>query len=97
MRTLWPMLGLLLAVIGAAPASGGELSLVPLRRVADEERMPLARVLGQIADQIPGRALDVTLRERKERATYRVKWLGDDGKVREITADAHSGKIIKVR
>ena len=96
MRILWPVLGLL-AVLAAAPASGSDHARLPIQLIADPQRVPLARVLKQIESRIPGRALDAKLREQNEQSVYRVKWLGDDGKVRVITADAHSGKIINVR
>lgn len=86
MRIPWPAAGLMLALALTLPAHG-----------ADPERAPLAKVLKTIEARIPGRALDAKVRDGGEKATYRVKWLGEDGKVREITADARSGKILKVR
>ena len=63
-------------------------------RVADQ---PLGAVLRQIGQRIPGRALDARQAERDGRKVYRVKWLGDDGKVRDVLVDAESGKILRVR
>jgi uncharacterized membrane protein YkoI len=57
---------------------------------------PLAQILETIGQRFPGHALDAQLDKQGE-PTYRVKWLGEDGKVREVTADARSGKIIDVR
>jgi uncharacterized membrane protein YkoI len=57
---------------------------------------PLAQVLDTIGKTFPGRALDAEL-VKEGNPTYRVKWLGDDGKVREITSDAKNGKILDVR
>ena len=57
---------------------------------------PLAQILETIGQRFPGHALDAQLVKQGE-PTYRVKWLGEDGKVREVTADARSGKIIDVR
>jgi uncharacterized membrane protein YkoI len=61
-----------------------------------EDVKPLAQVLKTIGDRFPGRALDAELVKQGE-PTYRVKWLGEDGKVREVTSDAKSGKILDVR
>jgi uncharacterized membrane protein YkoI len=61
-----------------------------------EDVKPLAQVLKTIAERFPGRALDAALVKQGE-PTYRVKWLGEDGKVREVTSDAKSGKILDVR
>ena len=58
---------------------------------------PLGKVLRRIEQRYPGRALDAELIERAEPPVYRIKWLGEDGKVREVTADARSGRILKVR
>jgi hypothetical protein len=63
--------------------------------IADEQ--PLGAVLRAIGERYPGRALDARRIERDGRALYRIKWLGDDGKVREITADANTGGILSVR
>jgi uncharacterized membrane protein YkoI len=57
---------------------------------------PLAQILETIGQRFPGHALDAQLVKQGD-PTYRVKWLGEDGKVREVTADARSGKIIDVR
>jgi uncharacterized membrane protein YkoI len=62
---------------------------------ADEVK-PLAQVLRTIGQRFPGHALDAELIRQGE-PRYRVKWLGEDGKVREITADARSGQILDVR
>jgi len=67
-----------------------------LRLVQADDVKPLAQVLDTIGKRFPGRALDAEL-VNQGKPTYRVKWLGDDGKVREVTADARSGKITDVR
>jgi uncharacterized membrane protein YkoI len=61
-----------------------------------EDVKPLAQVLQTIGQRFPGHALDAEL-VRQGEPRYRVKWLGEDGKVREITADARSGQILDVR
>jgi hypothetical protein len=68
--------------------------LQPIVLVADQ---PLGTVLKEISQRIPGRALDARRAERDGRNVYRVKWLGEDGKVRDVTVDAESGKILRVR
>ena len=45
----------------------------------------------------PGRALGAELTGREGTPTYRIKWLGEDGTVREVTADARTGRILAVR
>jgi uncharacterized membrane protein YkoI len=75
----------------AAPARAGPV----LAQAAEVE--PLGAVLKRIGQRYPGRALDAQLNERADPPVYRVKWLGDDGKVREVTADARTGRILDVR
>ena len=86
---------LVLASLGApspgSAAAGGSLLL----RVA--ERAALGSVLRQIDHRWPGRALAARTDERNGRSIYVIKWLGADGKVRDITADATSGEILRVR
>jgi uncharacterized membrane protein YkoI len=62
-----------------------------------ESVQPLGQVLRRVNERYPGRALDAELFERAEPQAYRIKWLGEDGKVREVTADARTGRIIEVR
>jgi uncharacterized membrane protein YkoI len=81
---LWP---------GANAAAGREAAAV----LAQAETVPLGQVLRAIADRFPGRALDAQRTERDGRQVYRIKWLGNDGKVREVLADAQSGEILSVR
>ena len=84
--------GVSLAGVGGALHSGVGNDIV---LIADEQ--PLGAVLRAIGQRYPGRALDARRFERDGRALYRIKWLGDDGKVREITADAQTGDILSVR
>jgi uncharacterized membrane protein YkoI len=62
-----------------------------------EDVQPLGKVLRQIGKRYPGRALDAQLIERGDPPVYRIKWLGEDGKVREVTADARTGRILEMR
>ena len=85
--------GLAAAVSPAWPAS-----LRPGPVMAQAEGVqPLGKVMRQIGRRYPGRALDAQLIERADPPVYRIKWLGEDGKVREITADARTGRILEVR
>lgn len=58
---------------------------------------PLGAVLSQIGKRYPGRALDARKIERGGAPAYAIKWLGEDGQVREIVADARTGKILDMR
>jgi hypothetical protein len=84
--------GLRLAGAAGALHRGASSGIAP---IADQQ--PLGAVLRAIGERYPGRALDARRIERDGRALYRIKWLGDDGKVRDITADAETGAILSVR
>jgi uncharacterized membrane protein YkoI len=94
-ETMRRVLALILALdcmsLGVARAEPSMLLLAQ----ADDVK-PLAQILATIGQRFPGHALDAQLVKQGE-PTYRVKWLGEDGKVREVTADARSGKILDVR
>lgn len=93
------------AALAPAMASGGAARGLGTDRAADSEdamlrvagRQPLDAVLRSIRERFPGRALEARQIERDGRALYRIKWLGDDGKVRDILADATTGEIVRVR
>ena len=85
------LVGLCLPRVVAATEPSGMLHLAQA-----EDVKPLAQVLQTIGQRFPGHALDAELVAQGE-PRYRVKWLGEDGKVREITADARSGQILDVR
>lgn len=95
MRVSWPILGLLAAVLQAtdpAPTLAADLRLAQA-----EDLRPLAAILSTIKARIPGRALDAKRSQQNGEVVYRVKWLGEDGQVREILVDARSGKILNIR
>ena len=94
------LLAVVLLVLGLAAMSGpawpASLGKAPVMAQA-EGVQPLGRVLRQIEQRFPGRALDAELIERAEPPVYRVKWLGEDGKVREVRVNARTGRILGVR
>lgn len=61
------------------------------------EAQPLGSILSAIQRRYPGRALSADLAERGGTLVYRIKWLGKDDQVRDITVDARSGQILNVR
>jgi uncharacterized membrane protein YkoI len=82
----------------AAPGVGHAAQRDRVRHMAESaELQPLGAVLKAIARRYPGRALDARRVERDGRPLYQIKWLGQDGKVRDITADARTGQILQVR
>lgn len=77
---------------GATAEYGGQLQLA---QAGDTK--PLGDVLSQIGKRYPGRALDARKIERDGQPAYAIKWLGEDGQVREIVADARTGQILDMR
>ena len=95
-----PVLAVLLLLVLGLAASGPAWPAPPERGVLvaqAEGVQPLGAVLRRIGERFPGRALDAQTTEREGRPIYRIKWLGNDGKVRDITVDARSGQILQVR
>lgn len=94
------LLAVVLLVLGLAAVSGqawpASFGRGPVMAQA-EGVQPLGKVLRRIEQRFPGHALDAELVEGADPPVYRVKWLGEDGKVREVTADAKSGRILEVR
>ena len=94
------LLAVALLVLGLAAMSGPSSSapFVEQQVMAQAEGVqPLGRVLRAIEQHYPGRALDAELIGQAEPPVYRIKWLGEDGKVREIISDARTGSILNVR
>jgi uncharacterized membrane protein YkoI len=94
------LLAVVLLVCGLAAAASPAWSVSPRRGpvVAQAEGVqPLGEVLRRIEERYPGRALEAELIESGQSPIYRIKWLGEDGKVREVTADARTGSILGVR
>jgi uncharacterized membrane protein YkoI len=94
------LLGVVVLLFGliAAPGLGWSAPHPANPVLAQAENVePLGAVLKRIGERYPGRALDAQLNERADPPVYRVKWLGDDGKVRDVTADARTGRILDVR
>ena len=85
------LIGLCLPRLAVSTEPAGTLWLAQA-----EDVRPLAQILQTIGQRFPGHALDAEL-VRQGEPRYRVKWLGEDGKVRDITADARTGQILDVR
>lgn len=94
------LLAVALLVLGLAAMSGlsSAAPFVEDRVMAQAQGVqPLGRILRAIGQSYPGRALDAELLEGAEPPVYRIKWLGEDGKVREVRVDARTGNILEVR
>ena len=94
------LLAVALLVLGLAamsgPSSAAPFVEDPVMAQAQGVQ-PLGRILRAIGQSYPGRALDAELLEGAEPPVYRIKWLGEDGKVREVRVDARTGNILEVR
>jgi hypothetical protein len=93
-RMRWVLVLLLLLASLPRPALPEPAGTLWLAQAGDVK--PLAEILQTIGQRFPGHALDAELVQEGE-PRYRVRWLGEDGKVRDITADARTGQIIDVR
>ncbi len=88
-----PGLGELGMTSGAFSLTADTRSLKPQQALPT----PLEKVLQTIRQSLPGRALDARLVDRSGRQAYEIRWMGDNGKVSDITADAMSGEIVDRR
>lgn len=79
---------------GIAPAPS---KLIDDQPKAVERAKPLESVLETIRRRLPGRALGARLVDWRGREAYEIRWIGEDGKVHDITADAVSGDILDER
>jgi uncharacterized membrane protein YkoI len=82
----------------------GQFGIAPLpsRLIDDQTRVverakPLEAVLETIRRRLPGRALGARLAEWRGREVYEIRWMGENGQVHDITADAASGSILDER
>ncbi len=79
---------------GIAPAPS---KLIDSQTRSVERAKPLEAVLAAIERRLPGRALGARLVETRGREVYEIRWMGENGKVHDITADAASGDILSQR
>ncbi len=65
--------------------------------VLSGQHKSLGQILPGIRQRFPGRLLDARLVGSPNSYTYRLKWLGQGGRVMWISVDARSGRIIGVQ
>ena len=83
-----------LGKFGIAPAPS---KLIDDQPKAAERAKPLQSVLAAIKRRLPGRALGARMVTWQGREAYEIRWIGENGKVHDITADAVSGDILDER
>ena len=95
----WPLLVVALALATLVPGTPAQAGQHDRARSAVQagEAQPLGAILPAIEQRYPGRALSADIAERGGNLIYRIKWLGNDGQVRDITVDARTGRIVNVR
>jgi uncharacterized membrane protein YkoI len=84
-------------LLGPWAARGPAALAAPSHEVAQADVLSLGSVLETIAQRFPGHALDAQLSRSGQAPVYRIKWLGEDGRVRDIRVDARTGEILQVR
>jgi uncharacterized membrane protein YkoI len=103
-RNHWLLIGLVAVLLVAAG------SAFVINRQPDEHRSPhehgisiqgqpvieLARALEIAGKHVHGEVVKVELERDDERFTYEIKVLADNGRVREIKLDAHTGALIEI-
>lgn len=62
--------------------------------VADENALPLRKLLTLFRQSFEGEVVDVTLVKRRSALVYRVKFVDPSGRVRRAEFDAHTGTVL---
>ncbi|KHL26596.1 hypothetical protein PK98_09555 [Croceibacterium mercuriale] len=99
MRLIRFLLPLLLATpFVAAPANAGDPDEAARIRaaVARGQVLPLPRILALARTRVPGDMLKVELEEEDGRIAYEIKILTPAGRIREVTLDARTGRVLEV-
>lgn len=99
-RTL--ILGALLAALALAPAAalaerGRRGDHDDARRAVEQrDALPLARILEIAQRQVPGEVLEVELEREDGRLLYEIEILARNGRVRTVTLEAATGRVVEV-
>lgn len=87
-------LGLVLTALCAPPASAQDHDTAR-DAVSSGQAQPLDAILPKVRARYPGRLLDAKLTRSGGKYRYVIKILNKNGKVRRVTVDARSGRILK--
>lgn len=90
------LLALVVAVVAlpAPPASAQDHDKAR-EAVSSGQAQPLDAILPKVRARYPGRLLDAKLTGSRGKYRYVIKILDKNGKVRRVTVDARSGRILK--
>lgn len=90
--------GLALAPLGAAAQGGRGRDDHNRAREAMERRdaLPLAQILEAALRSVPGEVLEVELEREDGRLLYEIEILARNGRVRSVTLDARTARVIEV-
>ncbi len=93
-RTLAMVFVLACVALPSAPAAANDHDKAR-DAVSSGQAQPLDSILPQVRARYPGRLLDAKLTRSGGKYRYVIKILGKNGKVRRVTVDARSGRILK--
>ncbi len=93
-RALVLALGVALALFSAPPASAKDHDKAR-EAVSSGQAQPLDAILPKVRARYPGQLLDAKLKKSGGKYRYIIKILDKNGKVRRVTVDARSGRILK--
>ena len=94
LRVLALMLVLSCAALASAPVSAKDHDTAR-DAVSSGQAQPLDAILPKVRARYPGRLLDAKLTRSGGKYRYVIKILDKKGKVRRVTVDARSGRILK--
>lgn len=93
-RALLFALGVAVMVLSTSPVSAQDHNKAR-DAVSSGEAQPLDAILPKVRARYPGRLLDAKLTGSSGKYRYVIKILNKNGKVRRVTVDARSGRILK--
>ncbi len=93
-RALLLALGLAVVMLSVPPVSAQDHDRAR-DAVSSGQAQPLDAILPKVRARYPGRLLDAKLTRNGGKYRYVIKILDKNGKVRRVTVDARSGRILK--
>jgi uncharacterized membrane protein YkoI len=87
--------GFMLVIMSGA--SAGDDDHEAARRALEQGRaLPLPEIIAKVAQQVPGKVIDVELEDEDGTPVYDLKVLSPQGRLQEIEVEAATGKILKI-
>jgi len=92
------VLPVLLAFLAFQSASASAKDYEKARALLEKgEILSLTDIISKISDKVPGKLLEVELKEKESLIVYEIEYLGENGVVMEMLIDARTADIISIQ